>query len=98
MFKWLINFLGYIGSIGLSEIDKHNDVKIWPLYNICYSDCTSPGEFNLWLDGDGYGVRYWYYKGKYLKMSMDKRPTYPEVITESDIRPYLIKWKLENCK
>ena len=95
--RLIIKFLNYIGSIGLSELDKHSDVKIWPLNNMCNTCSIFPQSFNLWLDGDGYGVRYWSYRGQYLKMSIDKRPKYPEIITQSDIRPHLIKWKLENC-
>jgi hypothetical protein len=95
--KLIIRFLDYIGLIGLSELDKHTDVKIWPFNNMCNTYSIFPSDFNLWLDGDGFGVRYWFFKGKYLKMSIDKRPTYPEVITQYDIKPYIIKWKLENC-
>ena len=99
MFNWLLRLIGYISKIGLSELDKCENVKVWPIHNICYSDCVFPGQFNLSLNNDGFGVRYWYYKGSYHKVTIKcKRKKYPEIITQSDIRPYLIRWKLENCK
>jgi len=98
MLKLIKRFLDYICGTGLSELDKYESVKVHPLHNICYHGCTSPGTFVLWLDGDGYGVRYWYYKGKYINQFNDRTYKYPKELSQSDIRPYFIKWKLENCK
>lgn len=92
----LIKVLDYISTIGLNDIEKASDVKIWPLnkyngYNLF------PSEFNLWLNKDGFAVRYWFYKGVYYKSKINcKRKEYPEIITQSEIRPYLIKQILES--
>ena len=92
----LIKFLDYISTIGLNDLEKATTVKIWPInkynnYNIF------PAEFNLWLNDDKFAVRYWYYKGAYHKSTINcKRKEYPEIITQSEIRPYLIKQILES--
>ena len=92
----IIKFINYIFTIKLNALQKANSVKIWPLnkynnYNLF------PSEFNLWLNDDGFGVRYWYYKGFYHKSTINcKRKEYPKIITQSEIKPYLIKQILES--